>query len=128
MQKIIIIVVIVAILLAGGLTIRLGGFGTGNGSGDGNQVLSASTEEKKDEESQIEEVVIKVEENKIYWGEEECADVGDLIDRISKISSQNKNMKYVFEQEYAIKSTYDEVKKTLINLEETLGISIDYKE
>lgn len=123
MEKIIIIV-IVLILLAGGLTIGLRGFGTG----DGNQVSNANTAEKKDEESQSEEVIIKVDENKIFCGEEECADVADLTDRISKISSQKNDIRFVFEHEYAIKSTYDEVKQTLINLEETWGISIDYKE
>lgn len=124
MEKIIIIIVIVLILLAGGLTIGLGGFGTG----DGNQVLNANTGEMNDEGSQSEEVIIKVEENKIYCGEKECADVEDLTDRISKISSQKKDIRFVFEHEYAIKSTYDEVKQTLINLEEIWGISIDYKE
>lgn len=128
MKKIIIIVVIVLLLVCGGLTIGLGGFGTGDGSGDGNQILNAFAEQKKDEEAQDEEVIIKVEENKIYIGEEECADIEDLTDRINKISSQGKNTKYVFEHEYAIKATYDEVKRTLINLEETLGISVDYKE
>lgn len=128
MGKIIIVIVIVLILAVGGLTIGLGGFGTGDGSGDGNQVLNAIAEEKNEEEQQDKEVIIRVEENKIYVGEEECADVEDLTDRICKISSQGKDTKYVFEHEYAIKATYDEVKQTLINLEETLGISIDYGE
>lgn len=126
MKNIIIIVVIVLVLAY--LTIGLGGFGTGDGSGDGNQVLNDLAEEKKDEESQDKEVIIKVEENKIYVGEEECAGIEDLTDRISKINSQGKETEYVFEHEYAIKVTYDEVKQTLINLEETLGISIDYRE
>jgi len=128
MQKIIIIIVILLILVCGGLTVGLGGFGTGNGSGDGNQVLNFFADEKKDEKLQDKEVIIKVEEDKIYVGEEECADVEDLTDIISKISSEGKNTKYVFEHEYAIKATYDEVKQTLINLEEIWGISIDYKE
>lgn len=129
MNKIIIIVAIVAILIfAGGLTIGLGGFGTGDGSGDGKQVLDAITEEKKDTESQNEEVIIKVEENIIYFKGEECTNIEELTDKISKICYQKNDIKFVFEHEYAIKSTYDEVKQTLINLEETLGISIDYKE
>ena len=129
MEKVIIIVAIVAIL-ASGLAIGLKGCGTGDGNGDGNgdQALNAITEEKKDEESQNEEVIIKVEENKIYFGEEECADVDDLIDRINKVCSQKKDIQFVFEHEYAIKSKYDEVKRTLIDLEETWGISIDYQE
>lgn len=82
MEKIIIIVVIVFILLVGGLTIGLGGFGTG----DGNPGLNAITEEKL----QNEEVIIKVEEKTIYFGEEECADIEDLTDRISEISSKKR--------------------------------------
>lgn len=134
MKNIILIVVIILFLVCfGGLTIGLGGLGTGDGSGEGNQVKSAFAEEKKneepqDEEPQDKEVIIKVEENKIYVGEEECADIEDLTDRISKISSQGKDTKYVFEHEFAIKATYDEVKQTLMNLEETLEISIDYRE
>lgn len=127
-MKNIIIIVIVLVLLCAGLTIGLGGFGTGNGSGDGNQVLSAFAEEKQDEEPQDKDVIIKVEENKIYVEEEECTSIEDLTDKISKISSQGKDAEYIFEHEYAIKATYDEVKETLMNLEETLGISIDYRE
>ena len=128
MKNIIIIVVIVLALACVGLRIGLGGFGTGDGSGDGNQVLSAFAEEKQREEPEDNSVIIKVEENKIYVGYEECADIEDMTDRISKISSQVKDTEYVFEHEYAIKATYDEVKKILMNLEETLGISIDYRE
>ena len=125
MKKIIIIVVIVIVLIVGGaLAIGFVGFGARSGGRDGNVLMG----EKEDVETQTEEVIIKVEENKIYFRGEECVDVEDLIDRISKFSSQNKNMKYVFEYDYAIKSTYDEVKQALINLEDTLGISIDYKE
>lgn len=128
MKNIIIIVGIVLVFACVGLTIGLGGFGTGDGSGDGNQILSAFAEEKPREEPEDNAVIIKVEENKIYVGEEECADIEDMTDRISKISSQEKDTEYVFEHEYAIKATYDEVKKTLMNLEATLGISIDYRE
>ena len=130
MKGIIIAVIVVLVLVCGGLTIGLGGFGAGNGSGsgDGNQILDNSVEEKKNDEPQDKEVVIKIEENKIYVGEEECADIEDLIDKISKINSKEKETKYIFEHEYAIKATYDEVKKTLLSLEENLEISIDYKE
>lgn len=128
MKNIIIIIVIVLVLACVGLTIGLGGFGTGDGSGDGNQALSAFAKEEQSEEPRNKEVIIKVEENKIYVGEEECADIEDLTDKIIKICSQGKNAEYVFEHEYAIKATYDEVKETLMNLEETLGISIDYRE
>lgn len=128
MKNVIIIVVIVFVLGCIGLTIGLSGFGTGDGSGDGNQVLSAFAEEKQDENPQDKEIIIKVEENKIYVGEEECAGIEDLTDRISEISSRGKDTKYVFEHECAIKATYDEVMQTLMDLEEAWGISIDYRE
>lgn len=125
------IVIIVVIIVVFGLGISIGkhGFGTGNGNGEGTQQLTVDVkEEHKEETPQSEEVIIKVEEDQMYVGEEECADLEDLSDKISKINSQDKDVKYIFEHEYAIKATYDEVKKTLLNLEETLGISIDYGE
>lgn len=146
MKKVIISLVgLVVIIVAGvgivrsGLIGKFGGFGSG-GNGDGNQVLSTLAEEKEEindevqvneeskEELQDKEVIIRVEENHIYVGEEECEDVEDLKNKISVICSQGKDIKYTFEHEYAIKATYDEVKQTLINLEETLGIFIDYME
>lgn len=130
-MKNIIIAVIIAVLVfgcVGAVAIGLKGFGTGNGTGDGNQILSAFAEEKQDEEPQGKEVIIKVEENRVYVGEEECTDIKDLTDKISKINSQGNDTEYIFEHEYAIKATYDEVRKTLMNLEETLGISINYGE
>lgn len=128
MIRIIIVVVIVLALACGGLTIGRGGFGIGDESGAENQVLDTIIEENKDKELQDKEVIIKIEESKIFVGGEECENVEALIDKINKISSQEKDTKYIFEHEYAIKATYDEVKQTLINLEETLGISIEYEE
>lgn len=130
MWKIVIIVVVIGGLLAyGGFKWGVGGFGTGGGSGKGTQILNAITEEKKDESSQKknEEVIIKVEEDKIYVAEEECKDVEDLKEKIKIINANGESKKYFFEYEYAIKATYDEVRKALFDLEETLGISISDK-
>ena len=127
--KVIIGIVVVIAVVLGVIFIGKHGFGTGNGSGEGTQKLTVDEkEDRREEESQNEEVIIRVEEDQVYVGEEECTDLEDLSDKISKINSQEKNVKYIFEHEYAIKATYDDVKKTLLNLEETLGISIDYKE
>lgn len=125
------IVAIIVLLLSCGIGIGVSGFGTGDGSGEGKQNLDDPTEEreeKQDKKAQGTEVIIRVEENKIYVGEEECVDIEDFEDKISKISSQKVGARFVFEHEYAIKATYDDVKRSLINLEETLGISINYKE
>lgn len=125
----IILILLALVILGGGLTIGLGGFGTGDGSADGKQSLDVLAEEVEvSEEIEGKEVIIKVEENKIFIGEEECTGIEDLRDRISRISSQEGDTKFIFEHEYAIKATYDEVKQTLIDLEEILEISIDYKE
>ncbi len=130
------IVITIGLLVLGGVIIvGLRGHGTGDGSGGGNQGTEVSSEEMKETEVQNEtevrdnNVIIRVEENQIYVGEEECVGVEELADKISKINSrQGKEARFVFEHEYAIKATYDEVKQTLIDLEETLGISIDYRE
>lgn len=128
MLKALIAIIVLVIVLAGGIFIGKSGFGTGNGSGEGSQQLSIVEEDNNEELSENEEIVIAVEEEKIYVNGEECADIEDMTDKISTISSQNKDIKYVFEYEYAIKATYDEVREALVNLEETLGISVDYKE
>jgi len=128
MKKIIMVVVMIVLILIFGVTIGKVGFGTGNGSEEGNQVLDSLLEEKQAVAQQDQEVVIRIDEDKIYVGEEECTDIEDLKDRIIKINSQENVTQYVLEHEYAIKATYDEVIQTLFSLEETLGISIDYKE
>jgi len=126
MKKVIIFVVIL-IFLACGVVIGKRGFGLGDGSKEGNQVLVASETDKIDADSQNQEIIIRVKKKKIYVGEEECDDAKDLADKISKISSQQKETEYIFEHEHAIKATYDEVMQTLNNLEETLEIKIDYR-
>lgn len=129
MKKIIIFIGIIIAVSCFGISFGKHGFGTGNGSGEGNQKLAVAVkEDQKKETLQNKEIIIKVEENQVYVGEETCVDLEDLSDKISKINSQEKNIKYIFEHEYAIKATYDDVKKTLLNLEETLGISVDYRE
>lgn len=126
MKKIIIIAVVGILILVFGVTIGKAGFGTGDGSGKGNQVLDSIKEEKQAVTQQDQKVVIKIDEDKVYLDEEECTDIEDLKDRIVEINSQENVMQYVLEHEYAIKATYDEVIQTLFTLEETLGISIDY--
>ena len=60
-MKKIILIVIVLLFVCGGLTIGLSGFGTGDGSGEGNQDLNTLAEEKEDEEPQYKKVIINVE-------------------------------------------------------------------
>lgn len=118
---VIIIVMIISVVLL--ISVHIGG-GKGNGNGESSQVINELTEENKSEELKNTKVIIKVEEDKIYVDGEECADIEELKDRIKKINSQKNDIKYVFEHEYAIKATYDEVKHTLDDLEKVLEINI----
>ena len=118
-----IIIIVGIIVIIGGIVLLRVHFGGGKSGENGNAILNVVTEENK--ELKNTEVVIKVEESKIYVDGEECTDVDELKDRIKKINSQKNDIKYVFEHEYAIKATYDEVKQALNDLEKVLEIAID---
>lgn len=120
-----IILIIGALVVGAILGVKGFGLGKGKGSGEGTQTtLSDTTNDKKNDQV----VIIKVKESNIYINDEQCTSVDVLKEKISAIDSKNKQATYKFEQEYAIKATYDEVKKTLSDLEEVLGIHVEYKE
>lgn len=124
MKKLILVVIVIIIISAGLVCCHLGS-GEGSGNGEVGQIINELTEENESEELKNTKVIIKVEEDKIYVDGEECADIEELKDRIKKINSQKNDIKYVFEHEYAIKATYDEVKHTLDDLEKVLEINIE---
>ena len=126
MKKLILVVIVIIIISAGLVCCHLGS-GEGSGNGEAGQIINELTGENESEELKNTKVIIKVEEDKIYVDEEECADIEELKDRIKKINSQKNDIKYVFEHEYAIKATYDEVKHTLNDLEKVLEINIEDK-
>lgn len=73
-------------------------------------------------------IVIKVEDSSIWIEEENCATVEELKDIISKYQSEGNDKEYFFAHDQAIKSTYDEVKQALIDLEDTLEIKVQYND
>ena len=130
LKKIIAILVLgaiaVLILLFGGRF----GFGFGNGLGFGESVTSTNTtdtteEVREAETTEAKEIVIKVEEDKIYYGGEEVADIEELKTRIS--DDEAAGATFIFESEYGIKSTMDEVHALLEELEKSIGIQVEYK-
>lgn len=120
----------VAGLVIVGLFFGAKGIGFGGGNGIGIPAFNPIVETADDNTDKNDETVaiIKVEETNITVDGEKCANVEELKDKISKINAKGEVKKYIFEHEYAIKATYDEVKKALIDLEEALNLTIDYNE
>lgn len=130
MKKILrIVIVIVVILLAVVVWLKFGrgGFGLGNGNDNGIGVAELNqTDEKVTEEKNV--VIIKVDESTIYIDDEKCDNIENLKDKISKIEAVGNKKTYVYEHEYAIKETADEVSDVLHSLQDTLGISVEFNE
>lgn len=121
--------VIVAVLV-GVLFFGRKGFGTGDGSGEGTQNLEKEVSEADIVQKQKDNdyILIKVEDNSILIEEKECATVEELKNIIIEYQAEGNEKEYFFEHDQAIKSTYDEVKKILIDLEETLEIKVQYND
>lgn len=117
------IILLGIILLAGGTGAGLY-FGLGNGGGNSEAVSEAISEADTAEDSDY--ILIKVEESSIWIDDAECENIEALKDMISKYQSAGNTKEYLFEYDYAIKSTYDDVKKVLSDLEQTLGITVKY--
>ncbi len=123
---IILVVAALLVLLFGGQF----GFGPGRGLGFGESVTSTNTtdtteEVRETETAEAKEIIIKVEEDKIYYGGEEVADIEELKTRIS--DDEAAGATFIFESEYGIKSTMDEVHTLLEELEKSIGIQVEYK-
>lgn len=130
MKKIlgIVALIIVVIAVAGfGLHSCGLGFESGNGGGDGT-ADSSKVKDEKEEKEERDVITIKVDESTIYLDDEKCDDIDDLKDKISKIQAADKEKKYVYNNEYAIKETDDEVSEILRGLEENLEITVDFNE
>ena len=121
---IVLVVAALLVLLFGGQF----GFGPGRGFGFGETEAQAdtSTEEVREaESSEIKEIVIKVVEDQIYYGEVEVADIEELKVKIS--DDEAAGATFVFESEYGIKATMDDVHALLEELEKSIGIQVEYK-
>ena len=120
---IVLVVAALLILLFGGQF----GFGPGRGLGFGESVTQTDTTEevREAESTESKEIVIKVVEDKIYYGDAEVADIEELKAKIS--DDEAKGATFVFESEYGIKSTMDDVHALLEELEKSIGIQVEYK-
>lgn len=107
------------------------GIGLGNGSGNifgGSGNNSAATDDAgspADDEPETNIVVIRIDTNDIYLDDELCADADELKEKITVIGTEKE---YELIHDTAIKSTFDEVKKVLSDLEDALGITVNYNE
>ena len=125
-KKLVMLVVVAVmallILLFGGQF----GFGPGRGLGFGDAVTSTDTtsEVQEAESSANKEITIKVVEDKIYYGDEELSGIEELRTRI--IDDDAAGAKFIFNAEYGIKSTMDEVQALLDELKQSIDIDITY--
>lgn len=127
MKKILLIVLIVFAILSSLTVCNRFGFGSGDGSGGSEkELVNNISADEKNEKKTI--VTIKVEETNIYVDNIACSDVDDMKDMISKLESKDNTTKYELINDFAIKSTYDGVKRALYDLENTLSIDIVYND
>ena len=121
---IILVVAALLVLLFGGQF----GFGPGRGLGFGETTTQADTtteEVRESEVSETKEIIIKVVEDKIYYGEAEVADIEELKAKIS--DDEAAGATFVFESQYGIKSTMEDVHALLEELEKSIGIQVEYR-
>lgn len=108
---------------------KLGYIGFGKGSGDGegsgsesSVVTSADVSDTSaEEESTV--IEIKVDMETILFDGVEVANADELKEKITEIGNKKT---YDFVHDSAIKSTYDEVKAVLTDLERALDIKVNY--
>ena len=98
---------------------------SGDGSGNsGNSVVSsADSSDVSAEESTV--IEIKVDMEKIWFDGTELANAEELKNKITEIGDKKT---YNFVHDSAIKSTYDEVKAVLTDLERALNIKVNYND
>ena len=116
-------VIVFAVLFATGIIGNGFGFGLGLGGGnsDNSDNSNSGAETTAPEESNV--ITIRIEESSIYFGDELCADVEALKQKITEVSNTKE---YELIHDSAIKSVYDEVIELLSELETALDIKIEY--
>lgn len=123
------LVMLVVVAVAALLILLFGGqfgFGPGRGLGFGDAATSADTsnEVQEADSSANKEITIKVVEDTIYYGDEELSDIDELRTRI--VDDDAAGASFIFDSEYGIKSTMDDVQALLAELEQSVGIKISY--
>ncbi|MBD5130305.1 MAG: hypothetical protein HDT43_10375 [Ruminococcaceae bacterium] len=120
------LVIIIALLIIfkpfGGNGFGLGG--NDGSSGDG-QSSSVSDSVPESDSSQPSVAVIKIDGNDIFLDGEQCENAAALKEKITVIANTKD---YELDHSAAIKSTYDEVKQVLSELENALNITVNYNE
>lgn len=99
------------------------GIGGGNSGGSSSSDVSGSAPVSDSSESNI--AVIRVDGNDIFLDGEKCENAAALKEKITAIGT---NKDYSVDHSSAIKSTYDEVKQVLDELENALDIKVSYNE
>ncbi len=99
------------------------GIGGGNSGGSSSSDVSGSAPVSDSSESNI--AVIRVDGNDIFLDGEKCENSAALKEKITAIGT---NKEYSVDHSSAIKSTYDEVKQVLDELENALDIKVSYNE
>lgn len=131
---VLVVLILIVLLVAAGYILWKNGFfsfgkgnGDGDGSGSGNAVVSNVAANSADESAEPESAVVevKVDNNKIYLDGVEVASAEELKNKITEIGDKKT---YNFVHETAIKSTYDEVKAVLFDLERALSIKVNYND
>lgn len=100
-------------------------FGAGTGAGSGvvsGSSISTNKSSKSDLSQENKNSEIRIEEKDIYFDGELVDNVDNLKQKIIDIGTERE---YTFMYDNAIKSTYDEVNKVLVELETALGITIN---
>ena len=129
---ILVLILVIIILLL--VLLLFDPFGWGGGSGffgnkgneSGDNTGSSTSSVISDTSSEISDtVIIKISENTITIDGEECADENVLKEKVIAISTAKK---YELEHSTAIKETYDKVKAVLTELQDALGLEINYNE
>ncbi len=125
---ILLLVIVIALLIYfkpfGGNGFGVGGNGGESGSQSGSAVESVpESDSSSSSESTV--AVIRIDGTDIYFDGEKCENVSALEDKITSVGT---NKSYEIDHSTAIKSTYDEVKQKLSELEDALDIKVNYNE
>lgn len=101
-----------------------GAFGLGGQSSSDSSPNNSSAVSDNSEQSAADTVTITIDNEDIYFDGELC----DETALKEKIISLGTEKKYELEHSRAIKSAYDSVKAILAELEDALGITVNYNE
>ncbi len=101
------------------------GFGLGVGNSGSSVSSDVSGSDPVSDSSESDTVVIRIDGNDIYFDGEKCDNAAALKDRITSLGTKKE---YSIDHSAAIKSTYDEVKQVLAELENALDIKVSYNE